>query len=80
MNTKMHGKPIAKIIFDGASSYQIYEIHSDGDVQLELSATHHGEFDQFWIVKKVKGVETERFNPRLVETIVWADSALGRAP
>jgi len=73
MNVNMHRKPIASITFDGASSYQIETIYSKDGVHLELSATHHGDHDQFWVVKKVDGREVARYSPRLIETIVWAD-------
>lgn len=73
MNTSMHGKPIARIVFSGESSYQIMTIKSGGLRTLELSATHHGDHDQFWITESVDGREVARYNPRLIETIVWAD-------
>lgn len=71
MDVKMHGRKIARIIFDGASSYQIHEVRSGGDVQLALSATHHGDHDEFWVMKLVDGKEVERYSPRLIETITW---------
>jgi hypothetical protein len=71
MNTEMHGRKIARIIFDGASSYQIHEVRSEGNVQLELSATYHGDHDEFWVLKLVDGEEVERYAPRLIETITW---------
>lgn len=72
MNTSMHGKKIRSIVFSGESSYQIETIVSGGLLQLELSATHHGDHDQFWVVKKFDGLEVARYNPRLIETIEWA--------
>lgn len=71
MDTKMHGKKIKKIVFDGASSYQIMEIWSDEERQLALSATHHGDHDEFWVTETIGGRETRRFTTRLIETIEW---------
>lgn len=71
MDTSMHGKRIASIVFSGESSYQIETIVAAGPLTLELSATHHGDHDQFWIVKKFQGLEITRYNPRLIETINW---------
>ena len=72
MNTNMNGKLISRIIFSPESSYQICELRSDGVRQLSLSATHHGEYDQFWVIEKEGGREVRRYNPRLIETIEWS--------
>jgi hypothetical protein len=73
MNTNMHGKKIEMIIFSGESSYQIMQIKSENGHQLSLSATYHGDHDQFWVVETLEpeGREIARYNPRLIETIIW---------
>jgi len=43
-----------------------------GCESLHLSATYHGDHEEFWIVQMDKGVEVARHNPRYVETIAWA--------
>lgn len=73
MNTKMHGKKIERIIFSPESSYQIMTLESGSGHQLSLSATYHGDHDQFWVVETLEpeGKEIARYNPRLIETIIW---------
>ena len=73
MNTKMHGRKIKFIELDpgwtqhgNPESVGLYE-----PVNLHLSATHHGDHDQFWIVASKGGKEIQRYNPRGVQRIVW---------
>ncbi len=39
---------------------------------LHLSATYHGDHDEFWIVQTKDGEEVSRHNPKFAETIRWA--------
>jgi hypothetical protein len=76
MNTNdMHKREIAGIYWpDGAE--QGANLTKSDKIHLEMSATHHGDHDEFWIVEYAKendGLrEVARHNPRYVETIVWA--------
>lgn len=42
--------------------------------ELYLSATYHGDRDEFWIVQEKHGTEVARHNPRFIKTIQWADA------
>jgi hypothetical protein len=73
MNTKMHGKRIQTVQFPAHNCQEGQDpyLHSNADSRLELSATYHGDHDEFWIVEIRDGKEVARFNPRFVEMIVW---------
>lgn len=64
MNIQMHGKKIRKVFLPDQT-----ELNGD----MWLSATYHGDRDEFWIVSETDGVEIQRTNARHVETIIWAD-------
>ncbi len=76
MNTEMNGKPIKGVYWPDTNTEEGRCLKSSEGIELELSATHHGMFDEFWIIQYgLEGremVEVARHNPRLVETIVWA--------
>lgn len=78
MNTKMHGKSIDYIELNPmwTQSGNPERVAARSGVALTLSATHHGDHDQFWIVMTDKGKEVARYNPRGVEHIRWSMSAM----
>jgi hypothetical protein len=67
----MHGKKIHSIYFpsDGINDPVCKSCDEFG--RLELSATYHGDHDEFWILRIKDGKEVARFNPRFVEFISW---------
>jgi len=73
VNTKMNGKLIDYIELNPmwTQSGNPERISSGNGCALTLSATHHGDHDQFWIVLVKEGVEVARYNPRGVEHIRW---------
>jgi len=74
MNVSMNGKLIAEIHFSsgvGGYSGNPERIRSDGVQQLYLSATYHGDHDEFWIVRAIDGVEQARYASRHVDHIEW---------
>ena len=70
MTTAMDGKAISRIWFIADNGENI---QADSVFSLELSATHHGDRDDFWIVQKKDGVEIARHNPRAISTIEWRE-------
>ena len=77
MNTTMHGRKIQLIRFHAAHpSYTgedpVIRINDGSLRTLELSATYHGDRDEFWVLHlESDGKETARYNVRHIETIVW---------
>ena len=74
MNIDMHGKKIKVISWPDSGEELGRSLTSDdkhGD--LTLSATYHGDRDEFWIVQTKDGKEIGRHNARFAESIVWAD-------
>lgn len=73
MNTHtMNGKKIYQVWWPDTGNDNVLSIKTGRNRILELSATHHGDHDEFWIVvKNADGKEIERHNTRYVETIVW---------
>lgn len=74
MTTEDHGKKIQEIWLPGDGNAYNERIQSKADLQLELSATYHGDHDEFWIVHKRNGIETARTNARQVTEIFWTDT------
>jgi hypothetical protein len=74
MNTKMHGKLIDYIELNPAwtSHGNPESVGKYEPAVLHLSATHHGDHDQFWIVESKDGKEVARYNPRGVQHIRWS--------
>ena len=68
MNINMDGKRVKTIIFPGD-----IELTRTIEKTLTLSATCHGDRDEFWIIECIEGVETARHNCRLIESILWED-------
>ncbi len=68
MNVSMHGKAISKIFFASGES-----ITSCPEKILWLSATYHGDRDEFWVIEQSCGTEIARHNPKYLETIQWQE-------
>lgn len=73
MNTNMHGKSIDYIDLNPmwTQSGNPERIQARDGCTLTLSATHHGDHDQFWIVLSDRGREIARYNPNGVQQIRW---------
>ncbi len=72
MTTEDHGKKISEIWYAGDGNTMDSRVQSDESKQLELSATHHGDHDEFWVLVKKDGIEVERLNAKFLSSIVWA--------
>lgn len=73
MNTSMHNKLIRLIDLDPMWTQHGHpeRITAGDGRRLLLSATHHGDHDEFWIVEEVDGQETHRFSASAVKHIEW---------
>ena len=72
MNIKMNGKKIYQVWWPDTETQQDSNIKTGRNRILELSATHHGDHDEFWIVEmNADRKELARHNSRYVETIIW---------
>lgn len=74
MNTSMHGRAIASVQFVGGvgNEYGNPEtVRADGRRTLHLSATYHGDHDEFWVVESLDGKEHRRFLARHCDVITW---------
>lgn len=71
----MHGKLIDEVTWPSTEEESGQFLHSIRGNQLHLSATHHGDHDEFWILmsRKISGREISRYNVRYVKSIKWAD-------
>ncbi len=75
MNSKMHGKQIDAIYFEGGVggySGNPECVRARGGLKIHLSITFHGDHDQIWIVETLNGQETRRHNARHVSSIDWS--------
>ena len=72
MNTEMHGRQIKRIWFNGANGDET--IAADGQRTLRLSATYHGDRDEFWVEEYFNACEVARYNCKFIASIIWADS------
>ena len=77
MNTKdMHGKQISQVWWTDTDNEQGRIMSATDTMIFEMSATHHGDHDEFWIVQLEKISdefrETARHNVRYVEGFDWA--------
>lgn len=81
MNTKMNGQAIQCIYFDGGVgnwSGNPERITATPELHLNLSATFHGDHDEFWVVESDANYrEIRRHNCRNVSTIEWQQSNPG---
>lgn len=75
MNAEMHGRKIAHadLRCDCQGNPNCIVSNNHGCGQLELSATYHGDHDEFWVVEKNAGKEVARWNTRDLVRIVWAE-------
>ncbi len=72
MNVGMNGKKIKTIFWPDTESEQWRHMTVGEDCEgMHLSATHHGDRDEFWIIVTKDGKEFRRYNPRYVESIEW---------
>ncbi len=69
----MDGKRIEGVYWPDTESEQGRSVQARHGVKLHLSATHHGDHDEFWIVESrvITGEEIARHNPRYIETFIW---------
>jgi hypothetical protein len=73
MNTEMHGKKITAVYWPDTNDETGRCLVSGAECgDLHLSATYHGDHDEFWIVQTKNGEEVARHNPKFAETIQWA--------
>jgi hypothetical protein len=74
MNVGMHGRKI-KFISWPDSGEETGRCLPAGEQygDLTLSATYHGDRDEFWIVQTKDGREIGRHNAKYIESITWAD-------
>lgn len=72
MTTNDHGKKIREIWYAGDGNALDTCVKTNEIQKLELSAMHHGDRDEFWVIVKRGGVEVERFNVRQLSNIIWA--------
>jgi len=80
MTTNDHGKKISEVWVPGEGDAYNHRYQSKDGLELELSATHHGDHDEFWIVLKRDGMETGRINPRQVTEISWENANVDLPP
>ena len=77
MNTAdMNGKQIKAVYWPDTESDKGIHLIANDDVLIDMSATHHGDHDEFWICEHRKTgkdwVEVARHNLRCVESFRWA--------
>ena len=71
MNTEMHKRKIKQVWWPDTEEEKGRNISEEGKTTLMLSATYHGDHDEFWILQLYDGKEVARHNPRYVESIIW---------
>ena len=73
MNTNMNGKSIAHIDLKCDCHGNPMCKVADRDRSLMLSATHHGDHDEFWVIELVNNgtKEVARYNVSSLDRIVW---------
>ncbi len=69
MNVKMNGQKIKRIWFNGANGDN--SVTADDIHTLTLSATYHGDRDEFWVIQEEEGAEVCRHNCRYIASIDW---------
>lgn len=79
MDTSMNGKEILAIEFmEGHDRPKtVIQACSTEKRRLYLSASYHGDHDEFWVVEETLDGdgnmrEVSRYNPRAIEAIHWA--------
>ena len=71
MNREMNGKEIIGFQFTDSNGNDVFKKEMLGITKIFLSATYHGDHNEFWIVVEKDGKETERHNCKFVHGIVW---------
>lgn len=71
MNTDMHGKRIFAVYWPVNPLEHRCLVSGTECGNLYLSATYHGDHDEFWIIQEKGGKEVARHNPRFIESIQW---------
>jgi hypothetical protein len=71
MNTSDNGKKIKAVYWPDNGCAFGGGMEAKGATSYHLSATYHGDRDEFWIVVEESGVETSRINAKNVTQIVW---------
>lgn len=77
MNLNMNDKKIKVAYWPDRDNEKDVQVKSEEEkILLKMSATHHGDHDEFWIVelqknKKGDWYEYARYNPRYVDVILW---------
>lgn len=80
-----HGREIAEIFFPPTPFAEGAKLVAGKHLKMGMSATHHGDHDEFWVVVfdvNAKGEvrETGRYNPRYLEGWVWAKEEADAEP
>ena len=70
MNIGMNGKKIRALYWYGGNEPPT--MRQGGEFY--LSATYHGDHDEFWVVQTKDDKEIARYNPRYIETLVWGEA------
>ena len=72
MNISMDGKQIKSVCWTDTESEQGRCLPSGlNGCRLYLSATYHGDRDEFWVVAEKDGHEIARHNIKYIESIEW---------
>lgn len=72
MNIEMHGKRIKEVRWpDNGAKIGERLVSGISADDIYMSATRHGDREEFWIVVVRNGKEVSRENPRYVKTIFW---------
>lgn len=73
MNKSMNGKAIEAIYWTTSTwSGNPERVTAKDGKTLHLSATYHGDHEQFWVIECDNGQEVARHNAKTVDTIRWA--------
>jgi len=80
MNVNMHGKSINYIDLNPVwtQSGNPERIEAGNGITLSLSATYHGDHDEFWVVELKGDREVRRFSTRGIQHIRWSAQGEGR--
>ena len=70
MNTEMNGKQVAEIWW--VNEHGDSRVKAEGQKTLALSATYHGDHDEFWVIEYDDMQEVARHNCRQIASIKWA--------
>lgn len=70
--SESNGREIAVITFANSPPHIDPSVVSTPDKLLRWHEDYHGDHDVAWVVQIEDGVEIARFNPRYIESIVWA--------